>query len=183
LILLFLCILKSWQSKKGIKRRITNIECYPNMRQKSKTESNDIDNEHKNYKKQIEWRRNKVRQLLLRGNTQSEISRNLHISQPTISRDIDFIRSKYVTDSKNTIKRYTQEYINISLGINEIIGNSWKIVDDNRANIRSRLKAMTVIKECYKYKMEKMFRTEEALRNMKIILTRVISSPWFVLKY
>ena len=46
-------------------------------------------NKLKNNKKQIEWRRNKVRQLLLRGNTQSEISRTLHISQPTISRDID----------------------------------------------------------------------------------------------
>ncbi|HJS63786.1 MAG TPA: hypothetical protein VJ767_02880 [Nitrososphaeraceae archaeon] len=153
------------------------------MRQKSKTESNDIDNEDenskdnvrlKNYKKQIEWRRNKVRQLLLRGNTQSEISRNLHISQPTISRDIDFIRSNYVTDSKNTIKRYTEEYINISLGIDEMIRNSWKIVDDNRANIRSRLKAMTVIKECYKYKMEKMFRTEETIRQMKSIYQELL---------
>ena len=46
-------------------------------------------NKLKNNKKQIEWRRNKVRQLLLRGNTQSDISRTLHISQPTISRDID----------------------------------------------------------------------------------------------
>ena len=35
-----------------------------------------------------------------------------------------------------------------------MIKNSWKIVDDNRTNVRSRLKAMAVIKECYKYKME-----------------------------
>jgi predicted transcriptional regulator len=102
---------------------------------------------------------------LLRGNTQSEISRNLHISQPTISRDIDFIRSKYVTDSKNTVKRYTEEYINISLGIDEMIKNSWKIVDDNRTNVRSKLKAMSVIKKCYKYKME-MLGTERALNQM-----------------
>lgn len=33
----------------------------------------------KNNRKQIEWRRNKVRQLLLRGNTQSEISRTIDI--------------------------------------------------------------------------------------------------------
>ena len=101
----------------------------------------------KNNKKQIEWRRNKVRQLLLRGNTQSEISRTLDISQPTISRDIDFIHSKYITNSKNTIKRLSEEYINISLGIDEMIRNSWKIVDDNRTNVRSKLKAMAVLKE------------------------------------
>ena len=46
----------------------------------------------------MEWRRNKVREMLTRGNTQSEISRTLDISQPTISRDIDFIHSKYITN-------------------------------------------------------------------------------------
>ena len=63
-------------------------------------------NNLKNSNKQIEWRRNKVRQLSLRGNTQWEISRNLQISQPTISRDIDYIRSKYITNSKNTYDDY-----------------------------------------------------------------------------
>ena len=135
-----------------------------------KDKDNDIENSKgnttlKNYKKQIEWRRNKVRHLLLRGNTQSEISRTLRISQPTISRDIDFIKSKYITNSKNNMKRLSDEYINISLGIDEMIKNSWKIVDDNRTNARSRLKAMTVIKKCYKYKVE-MLGTENTLIQM-----------------
>ena len=39
-----------------------------------------------------------------------------------------------------------------------MIKNSWKIVDDNRTNVKSRLKAMSVIKECYKYKMEMLGR-------------------------
>ena len=34
------------------------------------------------------------------GNSQSEIARTLHISQPTISRDIVYIKSKYITNSK-----------------------------------------------------------------------------------
>jgi len=49
---------------------------------------------HKKYQKQIDWRRNKVRELLIRGYSQYEISNTLHISQPTIYRDIDFIRSQ-----------------------------------------------------------------------------------------
>ena len=102
-------------------------------------------NKLKNNKKQIRWRRNKVRQLQLRGNSQSEISRTLDISQPTISRDIAFIQTRYITNSKNTYRRLSEEYINISLGIDEMIKNSWKIVDDNRTNVRSRLKAMSVI--------------------------------------
>jgi hypothetical protein len=51
------------------------------------------------------------------------------------------------------------------LGIDEMIKNSWKIVDDNRTNVKSRLKAMSVIKECYKYKME-MLGTERTLNQM-----------------
>ena len=42
---------------------------------------------HKKYQKQIDLRRNKVRELLIRGYSQYEISNNLHLSQPTISRD------------------------------------------------------------------------------------------------
>jgi DNA-binding transcriptional regulator LsrR (DeoR family) len=115
----------------------------------------------------------KVRQLLLLRNTQSEISRTLHISQPTISRDIDYIRSKYITNSKNTYRRLSEEYINISLGIDEIIKNSWKIVDDNRTNVKSRLKTMSVIKECYKYKTE-MLEKERTLNQMNNIYQQIL---------
>ncbi len=127
----------------------------------------------KNSKKQIEWRRNKVRQLLLRGNTQSEISRTLHISQSTISRDIDYIRSRYITNSKNTYKLLSEEYINISLGIDEMIKNLWKIVDDNRTNVKSRLKAMSTIKECYKYKTE-ILGTEQKLNQMNTLYQQML---------
>lgn len=40
------------------------------------------------YRKQIAWRRNKVHQLLVKGHSQYEISNIMHISQPTIFRDI-----------------------------------------------------------------------------------------------
>jgi DNA-binding NarL/FixJ family response regulator len=52
------------------------------------------------YRKQIDWRRNKVRELLIRGYSQYEISNTLHISQPTISRDIDFIRNQTTSAAK-----------------------------------------------------------------------------------
>ena len=54
----------------------------------------------KKYQKQIDWRRNKVRELLIRGYSQYEISNTLHISQPTISRDIDFIRNQVIVLQK-----------------------------------------------------------------------------------
>ena len=54
----------------------------------------------KKYQKQIDWRRNKVRELLIRGYSQYEISNTLHLSQPTISRDIDFIRKQDTSAEK-----------------------------------------------------------------------------------
>ena len=47
------------------------------------------------YRNQIAWRRNKVKELLVRGYAQYEISNTLDLSQPTISRDIDFIRKPH----------------------------------------------------------------------------------------
>jgi hypothetical protein len=52
------------------------------------------------YQKQIEWSGNKVRELLIRGYSQYELSNTLHLSQPTISRDIDFIRKQNTSAEK-----------------------------------------------------------------------------------
>jgi len=41
-------------------------------------------------KDKIIWRRNKVQELSVKGFAQAEISRMLQISEPTISRDIEF---------------------------------------------------------------------------------------------
>jgi hypothetical protein len=49
-----------------------------------------------------------------------------------------------------------------------MIKNSWKIVDDNRTNVKSRLKAMSVINECYKYKTE-MLGTAGTLNQMNTL--------------
>jgi len=54
-----------------------------------------------------------------------------------------------------------------------MIKNSWKIVDDNRTNVKSRLKAMSVIKECYKYKTE-MLGTERTLNQMNILYNQML---------
>jgi hypothetical protein len=54
-----------------------------------------------------------------------------------------------------------------------MIKNTWKIVDDNRTNVRSRLKAMSVIKECYKYKTE-MLETESRLNQMNNVYKQML---------
>jgi DNA-binding CsgD family transcriptional regulator len=53
------------------------------------------------YQKQIEWRGNKVHELLIRGHRQFEISNTLRISQPTISRDIYYMQAQIQKRNKN----------------------------------------------------------------------------------
>ena len=42
----------------------------------------------------IGWRRNKVNELSIKGFTQADIARMLQISEPTISRDIEYLRQQ-----------------------------------------------------------------------------------------
>ncbi len=50
----------------------------------------------------VEWRRSKVLELSSQGYNQSEISRILQISQPTINRDLSYLTQQ----AKDNIKRY-----------------------------------------------------------------------------
>jgi transcriptional regulator len=53
----------------------------------------------------VEWRRSKVQELASQGYNQSEISKILQIIQPTINRDISYLRQQ----AKHDIKRYIDE--------------------------------------------------------------------------
>jgi hypothetical protein len=53
----------------------------------------------------LEWRRSKVRELASQGYNQSEISKILQISRPTITRDIQYLSNC----AKENIKKYINE--------------------------------------------------------------------------
>ena len=57
----------------------------------------------------VEWRRSKVQKLASQGYNQSEISRMLQISQPTINRDITTLDSKLNITSKDTLTKGFQK--------------------------------------------------------------------------
>jgi predicted transcriptional regulator len=97
------------------------------------------------YRQQIDWRRNKVRELLIRGYSQYEISNTLHTSQPTISRDIDFIRKQNSSAAKrkNLAHRYYNEQQNALDGVAELMKNFWLIIDNPKIEVKERMKAMS----------------------------------------
>jgi DNA-binding NarL/FixJ family response regulator len=64
------------------------------------------------YRNQMAWRRNKVKELLARGYHQYDIANTLHISQPTISRDIQYIQSEMRKSAENYDKHRFEVYRN-----------------------------------------------------------------------
>jgi predicted transcriptional regulator len=105
----------------------------------------------KKYQKQIDWRRNKVRELLIRGYSQYEISNTLHISQPTISRDIDFIRNTSSSAAKTKVlgHLYYYELQNGLDGIQELLKSLWLIIDNPKIEVKEKMKAIKLVLYCY----------------------------------
>jgi predicted transcriptional regulator len=127
----------------------------------------------KRERSQIEWRRNKVQELVVKGYNQYEIADTLKISQPTISRDLDFLKQQAQENLKTHIQnKLPEEYQRCLTGMNLVLKLSWQIANnsnskqngqDNNVNSsntmttgdeRTRLQALALINDCYKYIMD-----------------------------
>src|ERR671937_596529 len=102
----------------------------------------------------IEWRRSKVQELASQGYNQSEISRILQISQPTINRDIAYLRQQ----AKENIKRYIdeklpEEYEKCLVGLTAITKEAWNTAQSTEDK-REKIQALSLAKECYSMKLE-----------------------------
>jgi predicted transcriptional regulator len=102
----------------------------------------------------VEWRRSKVQELASQGYNQSEISRILQISQPTINRDITYLRQQ----AKDNIKRYIderlpEEYEKCLVGLTAITKEAWNTVQ-NAEDKREKIQALCLAKECYSMKLD-----------------------------
>jgi predicted transcriptional regulator len=104
--------------------------------------------------KSLEWRRSKVSELSSQGYNQSEISRILQISQPTINRDLSYLRQQ----AKDNIKRYVderlpEEYEKCMVGLNAITREAWNTAQQTEDK-REKIQALSLAKECYSMKLE-----------------------------
>lgn len=118
----------------------------------------------------IEWRRNKVQELLIKGYNQTRVARELKVSNRAISNDVYYLRQQ----SKEMMKEHLEhrlplEFTHCIQGINEVLRMSFEIAnsyakDDNEDHGRilstdenkTRLQALSLANDCYKYKMELM---------------------------
>lgn len=129
------------------------------------------------YQNQIAWRRNKVKELITRGYAQFEISRELHMSQPTISRDIHYLEKELSKSRKNYGQRLFSTYEATLLGYDEMIKKLWSIIDSKNTDDKERIKAITLIAQYYRERMELIKSEPDLLSNKKYMEKLQIFNP------
>jgi DNA-binding transcriptional regulator LsrR (DeoR family) len=102
----------------------------------------------------LEWRRSKVLELASQGHNQSEISRILQISQPTVNRDISYLRQQ----AKSIIRKYIderlpEEYEKCLVGLTAILREAWN-TSQQTEDRREKIQALSLAKECYSMKLD-----------------------------
>ena len=126
----------------------------------------------KNERQQIDWRRAKVLELSSQGHNQSDIAGILKVDKSIISRDITYLRLLAQQNLQKHIQdKLPEEYQHCLTGMNQVLKLSWQIANNNTPkqndqdhndNIntittgddRTRLQALSLINDCYKYIMD-----------------------------
>ena len=115
---------------------------------------------------------NKVKELLTRGCAQYEIANILHISQPTISRDIHYIQREIKKSSNNYGEHLFEIYRNTLLGLDESIKKLWEIIDSPKTEAKEKIKAITLLKACFKERLA-LIKSEPGLIQQKKLMDEV----------
>jgi hypothetical protein len=105
-------------------------------------------------KMQVEWRRNKVLELLSKGDSQSEIAKTLQVDLSIISRDVYYLRQQAKANVKKYIdERLPEEYEKCLVGLNAITKEAWNTAQ-NTEDKREKIQALSLAKECYSMKLD-----------------------------
>ena len=108
-----------------------------------------------NYNEKVQLRRNTVQSMIIRGKTQWEIAENLGVSQPTVSRDIQWLRSVAKKELKDKLeKKFPEEYHRYLVGIDEVLRHTWDIALSGFTDEKIRLDALQFVIDCFKHKMD-----------------------------
>src|ERR1044072_1954835 len=116
--------------------------------------SSRVNNDNNKNNNALEWRRSKVQELASQGYNQTEISRILQISQPTINRDLSVLRQQAKTNIKRYIdQRLPEEYEKCMVGLTAITKEAWNTAH-NTEDKREKIQALSLAKECYSMKLD-----------------------------
>jgi len=101
----------------------------------------------------LQWRRDKVRELSVKGYTQRQIASILKVNLTSVNEDLQYLRQQ----AKQNITKYINDYLpaeyeNCLDGLNNILTEAWQMSLSGEK--RERMQALTLAKECYSMKLD-----------------------------
>jgi DNA-binding Lrp family transcriptional regulator len=109
-------------------------------------------------------------ELNSKGIHQADIARILKISEPTILRDLYYLKQ----DAKQTIQNYIDdrlpyEYRKCLEGLDAILRMAWSISSQQNIDSREKVQALSLAKECYSQKLDLLTNAEVIHHSIKFI--------------
>ena len=106
-------------------------------------------------KEHIEWRRSQVLDLSSQGRTEREIATMLRVGAATIGRDLAYLNKQARENLQVHIQeRLPEQYQKCCNGLTQVLKMAWNIVLIDSGNNTTRLQALSLISDCYKYQMD-----------------------------
>jgi hypothetical protein len=103
----------------------------------------------------LQWRRDKVRELSVKGHNQRQIAVILKVGLASVNEDLQFLRNGAKANISKYIEEYLQaEYENCLDGLNDILTEAWTMSMDADSDKRERMQALSLAKECYAMKLD-----------------------------
>ncbi len=99
----------------------------------------------------------------------------MHISQPTISRDIHYIQKEIRKNTENYGEHLFEVYRNNLQGLDEMIKKLWTIVDSPRTDSKEKIKATVLIGQYYRERLRLIREKPGLIEQMK----RIDRMKWF----
>jgi hypothetical protein len=102
-------------------------------------------------KTQVQWRRAKVLELSSQGYSQVEIATQLQVGEPTVSRDVQYLRRQAQDNLQHHIHEVVpEEYQKCMTGVKRNLKQTLEI-RDSAADPKIKLQAAAIANDCYKF--------------------------------
>lgn len=114
-----------------------------------------LGSKQKQKQQHLEWRRNHVQELNVQGRTVREIAQILKVGVGTVHRDIAYLNKQAQDNLKEHIsQRLPVQYQKSYDGLDQVLKMAWNIVILDSINQQTKLQALSLIWDCYKYQMD-----------------------------
>jgi hypothetical protein len=103
----------------------------------------------------ITWRRERVAELSAQGRTEREIATMLRVGAATVGRDLAYLNKQARESLQVHIqKRLPDQYSKYLNGLSQVLKLAWNIVLIDSGNNTTKLQALSLISDCYRYQMD-----------------------------